>query len=354
MPASADITIGVTLSATGPAASLGIPEKNTIELLPATLGGEKVNWIVLDDASDTTRAVTNTRKLISEDKVDVIVGSTVTPNSLAMVDVVADAETPMISMAASARIVDPTNPKTRWVFKTPQNDSLMADAIAVNMKANGVKTLGYIGFNDAYGDSWLGEIKRSAQTAGIKVVAEEKYNRNDASVTGQVLKLVAAKPDAILIGASGTPGATPQKELVARGYKGKIYQTHGVANPDFLRVVGADGNGTIAADRPDARVRAAARFESGQESRRPSTSPSTRRSTARIRARRSAATRTTRIVLLVQGDSRGAEEGEAGHEGISRGAARCARERATSSATHGVFVDERRRTTTASTTAPAR
>ena len=244
-PATADLTVGVTLSATGAAASLGIPEKNSIELLPATIGGEKVKWIVLDDASDTTRAVTNTRKLISEDKVDVVVGSTITPNSLAMIDIVSEAETPMISMAASAAIVNPANPKTKWVFKTPQSDSLMADAIAVNMKANGVKTLGYIGFNDAYGDNWLTEIKRSAQTAGIKVVAEEKYNRNDTSVTGQVLKLMSANPDAILIGASGTPGATPQKELASRGYKGRIYQTHGVANPDFLRVVGKDGNGTL-------------------------------------------------------------------------------------------------------------
>src|SRR3954470_7008666 len=243
--AAADINIGVTLSATGPAASLGIPEKNTIDILPATLGGEKINWIVLDDGSDTTKAVTNTRKLISENKVDVVIGSTVTPNSLAMIDIVAEAETPMISMAASARIVDPANPKTRWVFKVPQNDALMADAIAIHMKANGVKTLGYIGFNDAYGDAWLAEIKRSAQTAGIKVVAEEKYNRSDASVTGQVLKLVAANADAILIGASGTPGATPQKELVGRNYKGKIYQTHGVANADFLRVVGKDGDGTL-------------------------------------------------------------------------------------------------------------
>jgi len=243
--ANADINIGVTLSATGPAASLGIPERNTIELLPTTVAGQKINWIVLDDASDTTKAVTNIRKLIAEDKVDVVVGSTITPNSLAMIDVAADSETPMISMAASARIVDPSNPKTRWVFKTPQNDALMADAIAVHMKANGVKTLGYIGFNDAYGDGWLAEIKRSAQTAGIKVIAEEKYNRSDASVTGQVLKLVAANPDAILIGAAGTPGATPQKELVGRNYKGKIYQTHGVANPDFLRVVGKDGNGTL-------------------------------------------------------------------------------------------------------------
>lgn len=244
-PALADINVGVTLSATGPAASLGIPEKNTFELLPTSIGGQKVNWIVLDDASDTTKAVTNTRKLISEDKVDVVVGSTTTPNSLAMVDVVADNETPMISMAASAAIVNPSNPKTKWVFKTPQNDSLMADAIAVSMKANGIKTMAYIGFADAYGDGWLAEMKRSAQTAGIKVVAEEKFNRNDPSVTGQVLKIVAAKPDAVLIGASGTPGATPQKELMARGFKGKIYQTHGVANPDFLRVVGKDGNGTI-------------------------------------------------------------------------------------------------------------
>src|SRR5437762_6094426 len=243
--ARADINVGVTLSATGAAASLGIPERNTVELLPTAIAGQKINWIVLDDGSDTTKAVTNARKLIAEDQVDVVVGSPITASSLAMLDVAADSETPMISMAASARIVDPSNPKTRWVFKTPQNDALMADAIAVHMKANGVKTLGYIGFNDAYGDGWLAEIKRSAQTAGIKVVAEEKYNRSDASVTGQVLKLVAANPDAILIGAAGTPGATPQKELVARNYKGKIYQTHGVANPDFLRVVGKDGDGTL-------------------------------------------------------------------------------------------------------------
>ena len=244
-PALADVTIGVTISTTGPAASLGIPQKNTIELLPATIGGEKINWIVLDDASDTTKAVTNAKKLVTEDKVDVIVGSSTTPASLAMREVAVDTQTPMISLAASAAIINPADPKTKWIFKTPQNDALMADAIAVSMKASGVKTMGYIGFADAYGDGWLAEMKRAAQTAGIQVTAEEKYNRADTSVTGQVLKLIAAKPDAILIGAAGTPGATPQKELVARGYKGKIYQTHGVANPDFLRVVGADGNGTL-------------------------------------------------------------------------------------------------------------
>jgi branched-chain amino acid transport system substrate-binding protein len=244
-PAAADINIGVTISTTGPAASLGIPQKNTLELLPPSIAGEKINWIVLDDGSDTTKAITNARKLVAEDKVDVIVGSSTTPNSLAMREVAVDSSTPMISLAASAAIINPMDPKTRWIFKTPQNDALMADAVAVSMKANGVRTMGYIGFADAYGDGWLAEIKRSAQTAGIQVVAEEKYNRNDPSVTGQVLKLIAANPDAILIGAAGTPGATPAKELAARNYKGKVYQTHGVANPDFLRVVGKDGNGEI-------------------------------------------------------------------------------------------------------------
>ncbi len=243
--ASAQLKVGVIVSATGPAASLGIPEKNTFELLPKTIGGLAVTYIVLDDASDTTKAVTNAKKLISEDKVDVIIGSTITPNSLAMIDVAAEAETPMISMAASARIVAPTNPKTRWIFKTPQNDSLMADAIAVHMKANGISRIGYIGFNDAYGEGWLQEIRNSAKTAGITVVADEKFNRTDASTTGQVLKLMAANPQAILIAGSGTPAATPHKELVARGYKGKIYQTHGVANSDFLRVMGKDANGTL-------------------------------------------------------------------------------------------------------------
>ncbi len=211
------------------------------------------------------------------------------------------------------------------MFKTPQNDSLMADAIAVHMKANGVKTMGYIGFADAYGDGWLGEIKRSAQTAGIKVVAEEKYNRNDASVTGQVLKLVAANPDAILIGAAGTPGATPQKELVARSYKGKIYQTHGVANPDFLRVVRQGRQRHVPADRPDARVRAAARFESGQEGRGRVHHASTKRSTARTRARRSAATPGIAFLLLSQAIPEALKKAKPGHEGVPRGAARRAR-----------------------------
>jgi branched-chain amino acid transport system substrate-binding protein len=243
--AVADINVGVVVSATGPAASLGIPEKNTFALMPTSIGGEKINYIILDDASDTTTAVKNTRKLLTEDKVDVIVGSTITPNSLAMIDIVAEAETPMISMAASARIVDTNNPKVKWVFKTPQNDIQMSTAITEHMTSTGVKTVAFIGFADAYGEGWYQEFSKIAEARKLKIVANERYNRADTSVTGQVLKVLSAKPDAVLIAGSGTPAALPQKTLKEKGYKGAFYQTHGVANKDFLRVCGKDCEGTL-------------------------------------------------------------------------------------------------------------
>jgi branched-chain amino acid transport system substrate-binding protein len=240
----AQIKVGVVVSATGPAASLGIPEKNTFGLMPREIAGKKVEYIVLDDASDTTTAVKNTRKLISEDKVDLIIGSTVTPNSLAMLNVASELETPMISMAASAAIVEPVDAKRRWVFKTPQNDSHMSTAITAHMADAGIKTVAFIGFADAYGEGWFKEFSKLAELRKIKVVANERFARSDTSVTGQVLKIIGANPDAVLVAGAGTPAALPQKTLKERGYKGKIYQTHGVANNDFLRVCGKDCEGT--------------------------------------------------------------------------------------------------------------
>ena len=245
LSAHADINVGVTLSATGPAASLGIPEKNTIALMPKTIGGQKINYIVLDDASDTTAAVTNTRKVLAENKVDIILGSTITPASLAMIDVASEAQTPMISMAASARIIEPMDAKRKWVFKTPQNDIMMSLAIAEHMQKNGIKTVGFIGFSDAYGEGWSQEFAKAAGLKGLTIVANERFARSDTSVTGQTLKLIAAKPDAVLVAGSGTPAALPQKSLKERGYAGKMYQTHGVANADFLRVGGKDLEGTF-------------------------------------------------------------------------------------------------------------
>lgn len=242
--AQAQIKVGVTVSATGPAASLGIPEKNTFALMPREIAGQKIEYVILDDASDTTTAVKNARKLTSEDKVDVLIGSTVTPNSLAMIDVAVESETPMISMAASSSIVEPVDTRRRWVFKTPQNDSHMSTAITGQMADAGIKTVAFIGFSDAYGEGWFREFSKLAELRKIKVVASERFARSDTSVTGQILKILGTNSDAVLIAGSGTPAALPQKTLKERGYKGVIYQTHGVANNDFLRVCGKDCEGT--------------------------------------------------------------------------------------------------------------
>ncbi|HSG24244.1 MAG TPA: ABC transporter substrate-binding protein, partial [Azonexus sp.] len=243
--AFADINVGVTLSASGPAASLGIPEKNTIELLPRVIAGPRVNYIVLGDASDPLIAVRNTKKLIGEHNVDLIIGSTTTPNSLAMIDVVAGGETPMIALAASVVIVEPMDDKRKWVFKTPQNDAQMSTAIVEHMTSNNIKTAAYIGFADAYGEDWWKGFSKLAEVRKIKLVGNERFRRTDAAVTEQVLKLLAAKPDAVLIGAAGVPAILPVKALRENGYTGIIYQTHAVANKDWLRLCGKDCEGIV-------------------------------------------------------------------------------------------------------------
>jgi branched-chain amino acid transport system substrate-binding protein len=239
--ALADITVGVTLSTTGPTASLGIPEKNTIALLPKSIGGQKVNYIVLDDATDPTAASKNARKLVAEDKVDVIIGSTSTPTTTAVLEVAAETKTPQIALAPFAPAAD----KAAWVFQMPQDFAIMAGAIVGHMVANGVKTVAFIGYSDGYGELWLRDMNRIAAEKGIKMVATERYNRTDTSVAGQILKILTTNPDAVLIAASGSPAVLPQATLVEHGYKGHIYQTHGVANKDFLRVGGKNVEGTV-------------------------------------------------------------------------------------------------------------
>jgi branched-chain amino acid transport system substrate-binding protein len=245
LSAQAEVVIGVDISSTGPAAAIGIQTNNAVRLWPATLGGEPARYVVLDDGSDVSRAVRNFRKLTSEDKVDAIVGPNLTASALAGLDVLVETGTPMVALAASSVIVEPADdPKRRWAFKMPQNDSLMASALVEDMRAKGIKNVAFIGFADSYGDSWLAEFTKAAGD-DVKVVAQERFQRTDASVMGQALKAMAAKPDAILIAGSGTPAALPQKTLLERGYKGPIYQTHGIGTLEFLQVGGKDVNGTL-------------------------------------------------------------------------------------------------------------
>lgn len=241
--AFADVKVGVTLSLTGPGASLGIPTQNAIKLFPKEISGQKIDYIVLDDASDPTSSAKNFKRLVEEEKVDVVMGSSTSPATMPLVLIASEQKVPHISLAASARIVEPQDATRRWTFKAIANESIVAAATMNHMVANGVKTLAFIGFNDAYGESWLAEIDAQAQKAGVKRVSTEKYGRTDASVTAQVLKMMALNPNAILIAGAGTPGALPQKTLLERGYKGRIYQTYGIANRDFLRLAGKDAEG---------------------------------------------------------------------------------------------------------------
>ena len=248
--AHADITIGVTLSETGPAASIGIPERRTVELMPDTIAGVRINYVKLDDASDSTAAVKNAKKLIAENNIDVLLGSSTSPGSIALVDVVGAAGVPLISVSASRLIVHPVEGNRRWTFKTTQNDAQMAAAVVTHMVANGVKSVAVISQNDAYGQGWSNELKEKAEARGLKVVSTETFVRTDSSVTAQVLKTLAARPDAVLIAAAGTPSALPHIDLVTKGYKGKIYQSHGAANADFLRVGGKAVEGAFLAVGP--------------------------------------------------------------------------------------------------------
>lgn len=241
----ADITVGVTLSATGPASSLGLPEKNTIGLLPRQIGGETVSYVVLDDASDTTTAVRNVRKLTRYEHVDVVIGSTISSNSLAILDLASESKTPIISLSAAARIVAPVDEKRRWLFKTPQNDSLMAAAIAEHMAAHGVKSVAYIGTADAYGEGWWTEFSKAVESRGIRLVANERFGRSDKATAAQVARIQAQNPDAVLIGAAGVPASVPQVALRDTHYTGPIYQSHGAANNDYIKAAGKSIDGTV-------------------------------------------------------------------------------------------------------------
>ena len=236
--AIAQVKVGVLYSATGPIAVVGIPQKNSVALLPHKIGDVSIEYIPYDDASDPTQAVQLAKRLISEQNIDALIGPSGSPNAMAILPLMAENGIPMLAPVGTPAVVLPMDDKKRWVYKTTQNDSLIADAIVLHMKKNGVKTVGFIGFNDPYGDSWLKEFSTQAPKAGITLVATERYLRSDQSVTGQALKLVAAKPDAVLVAGAGGPTVLPHATLVDLGYKGKIYQTHGAATPDFIRLGG--------------------------------------------------------------------------------------------------------------------
>src|SRR6201989_2175640 len=246
MAQSNEIVIGITVTTTGPAAALGIPERNALDFVVKEIGGVPLKVIVLDDGGDPTAATTNARRFVTESKADIIMGSSTTPPSIAVSNVANEAGIPHIGLAPF-----PITPeRAKWSVSMPQPIPIMGKVVYEHMKAHNVKTVGYIGYSDSYGDLWVNDFKAQAVPMGMTMVDEERFARPDTSVAGQVLKLVAANPDAILVGASGTAAALPQTALRERGYKGLIYQTHGAASMDFIRISGAAAEGVIMASGP--------------------------------------------------------------------------------------------------------
>jgi branched-chain amino acid transport system substrate-binding protein len=243
--ANADIKVGIVISATGPGSALGQPQLKTVAALPKEIGGEKVTYITLDDESDSTKGVQNARRLVIQDGVDVLVGSSLTPVTMPMLDIALESKTPLLSLAAATAIVQPMDEKRAWAFKVVPNDDLMAGAILKHIAKSGVKTLGYIGVSDGYGEGYYKEVSRLASTLGLTLTTHEVYARADTSVTGQALKVMSTNPDAVFIASAGTPAVLPQQALRERGYAGKIFQTHGVATEEFIKLGGANVEGAV-------------------------------------------------------------------------------------------------------------
>ncbi len=244
--ALADITIGISLPLTGPASGLGIPMANQIKLWPASIAGEKLKVIVLDDATDPTNGVKNAKRFVTDEKVDIIMGSAATPVAIPMAEVAASAET--VQLAFSPAVLPPG--KDSWTFRLPQSNAVMAHAMVSLMKKQGIKTVGFLGYTDAYGESWLKDFTAEAEKNGVKVIATERFARSDTSVTAQALKLTAANPDAMLIVASGSGAAMPHMAVVERGFKGKIFQTHAAASRDLMRIGGKSVEGAYVVSGP--------------------------------------------------------------------------------------------------------
>ena len=245
--AQAEVKVGVITSSTGPIALVGLPQKNTVALLPTQAGEQTVKYISLDDASDPTATVKALKKLIDEEKVDAIIGPSGSPNAMGVIQFVAEAGVPLLAPVGTAAVVLPMTEQKKWVFKTTQNDDLIAKALFEYMSKKGVKTLGFIGTADPYGENWAKVMGGLAAEHGIKVVANERFQRQDTSVTGQSLKVLAARPDAVLVAAPGSSAVMPQTTLFDQGYRGQVYQTHGAALPDFLKLGGKKVEGTILA-----------------------------------------------------------------------------------------------------------
>ncbi|KAF0163251.1 MAG: Leucine- isoleucine- valine- threonine- and alanine-binding protein [Rhodocyclaceae bacterium] len=245
MSVQAQVKIGVMASSTGPIAFVGIPQKNAVALLPKKIGDLNIEYITFDDASDPTQSVQLTKKLLGEEKIDALIGPSGSGNAMGVLAFMAEGQTPMLAPVGTSAVVLPMDDKKRWVFKTHPNDDVISEGVVAAMTKRGVKTVGFIGRADPYGENWYKTFVPMAEKAGIKIVANERYSQKDTSVVAQALKLIAAKPDAILVAGVAADAAMPHSQLSDSGYKGHIFQTHGAASSAFIKIGGKKVEGAL-------------------------------------------------------------------------------------------------------------
>jgi branched-chain amino acid transport system substrate-binding protein len=248
--AAADVKVGVLVSSTGPAAVIGVPQRNSVKLLPAKVGGVGVQYIVLDDGGDATSAVNNAKKLVAEEKVDALIGPSISPNAMAILGFVAEARTPLIAAVGTDAVIHPMDEQRRWVFKTAQANRLILQVEVDHMVRSHVRTLALLRVNDALGEEWAKALEPIIERAGIKLVAQERFQRSDISIAAQAIRIVAAKPDAVLVAAAGGTSALGQQSLVEKGFRGRIYQTNGAATDEFIRLASKSAEGALMAAGP--------------------------------------------------------------------------------------------------------
>jgi len=245
------VKIGFVVDITGGASSLGVPERNTVLLYQDELGtaqsaagSVRIQYVVTDGESDPTKAVIAAKRLIEEDRVVAVVCCTTSPGSLAIIQTVQSARVPNISLAAAASIIEPVEQR-RWVFKTPQTDRLMLDVITDHMRQRGVRSIAFLGFDDAFGQGGLNELDRIAPQKGIEIVARESFARNATDASAQVTRAMGRNPQAFLIWAIPPGANVVNRNIRDLGITLPVYQSHGVANADFLRLGAASVEGVF-------------------------------------------------------------------------------------------------------------
>ena len=244
--AQAQIKIGAIISITGPTAAQGVGYRNAFDLLPTRMAGQSVTYLVRDDGGDPTAAVSIARKLIAEDDVDAIIGPAISPSVASVLPIATQAKVPMVAM--SPTVVDAA--KYPYGFDDAQPVRLMMQGVVEDMQARGFRTAGFIGFSDGWGDTVWNALNADVAGTGIKLLDDERFIRTDSSVQPEVLRAMSHHPDAMVLGGSATPGALPNIALTQRGYKGQVYNNHGVVGAEYIRVGGAAVEGCIAPTGP--------------------------------------------------------------------------------------------------------